>query len=288
MKDIKGFCKLIGINIPDYDNFDYYINQLSKLDKWKNIYNLIEIYEQDELKFGDLFSIRINKSNEIINFLKSSRSYNNMIDDNLLPNGLIQKKVNYTSEKKYLSIDIKKANWTCIKKYDPDFINELGETYEDFLNKFDVPNIFHESKQLRQYIFGNLNPKRQGKVQRSMIQSIIDSLNYLNLNIEGINNDEVIYSFKSYDEILDIINIDDNIFNYTIYTIDKIEDFFIRTYYSINGEKLHKNLFGCNGNMFFVNLKKYITNESIDIRDLIFRVDGNLAIWKIDGLKISL
>lgn len=288
MKDIKGFCKLIGINIPDYDNFDYYINQLSKLDKWKNIYNLIEIYEQDELKFGDLFSIRINKSNEIINFLKSSRSYNNMIDDNLLPNGLIQKKVNYTSEKKYLSIDIKKANWTCIKKYDPDFINELGETYEDFLNKFDVPNIFHESKQLRQYIFGNLNPKRQGKVQRSMIQSIIDSLNYLNLNIEGINNDEVIYSFKSYDEISDIINIDDNIFNYTIYTIDKIEDFFIRTYYSINGEKSHKNLFGCNGNMFFVNLKKYITNESIDIRDLIFRVDGNLAIWKIDGLKISL
>ncbi len=34
---------------------------------------------------------------------------------------------------------------------------------------------------------------------------------------------------------------------------------------------------GSNGNLFFLNLKKYILNEPIDIRDLFFRMDGNFS-----------
>ena len=35
-------------------------------------------------------------------------------------------------------------------------------------------------------------------------------------------------------------------------------------------------------------LKKYIFNEPCDIRDLYFRMDGDLAIWNVDGLNIEL
>ena len=45
---------------------------------------------------------------------------------------------------------------------------------------------------------------------------------------------------------------------------------------------------GCNGNQFFMNLKNHIFEESLDIRDLYFRMDGSLAIWNVDKLKISL
>lgn len=45
---------------------------------------------------------------------------------------------------------------------------------------------------------------------------------------------------------------------------------------------------GCNGNLFFIYLKNYILNEPLDIRDLYFKMDGNLAIWNVEGLKISL
>jgi hypothetical protein len=45
---------------------------------------------------------------------------------------------------------------------------------------------------------------------------------------------------------------------------------------------------GCNGNLYYINLKKYITNENLDIKDLYFRVDNRFAIWDVDGLNISL
>ena len=35
MKDIKSFCKLFDLNVPNFDEFDYYISQYKKL---KEIY----------------------------------------------------------------------------------------------------------------------------------------------------------------------------------------------------------------------------------------------------------
>jgi hypothetical protein len=35
-------------------------------------------------------------------------------------------------------------------------------------------------------------------------------------------------------------------------------------------------------------LKKYIFNEPLDIRDLYFRIDRDLAIWNIEGLDIKI
>ena len=40
--------------------------------------------------------------------------------------------------------------------------------------------------------------------------------------------------------------------------------------------------------MKFPGLKKFIFDEPIDIRDLYFRMDGSLAIWHDEGLKLEL
>jgi len=289
MRDVKGFCRLLDISVPDYAHFDYYIEQFSKLEKWKNIKDLIKIYEEAEEKYGDLYEFRINKSNEIINYLKSTRAYNELQDDNLIPDYPTTKNFEYSEDKKYISIDIKKANWLVLKKYDPEFAPELGESYDNFIAKFDVPEIFNHSKQLRQFIFGNINPKRQGKAQRVIIEKLLNQYKHLNLDIACIKNDEVIYSFENFNQIEEILNtFDKEMFRIKLFTVERVEDFRINTYISESGEKLHKEMVGCNGNLFFLYLKKYVFNEPIDIRDLYFKMDGNIAIWNVEGLKISL
>lgn len=289
MRDVKGFCKLMDISVPEYEHFDYYINQFSKLEKWKNIKDLIKIYEESEEKYGNLYEYRLKKSNEIINYLKSTRAYNELQDDNLIPDYPTTKNFEYSEDKKYISIDIKKANWIALKKYDPEFAPELGNSYEDFIAKFDVPEIFNHSKQLRQYIFGNINPKRQGKAQRVITQSILNKYNHLNLDIACIKNDEVIYSFESFDQIEEILTtVDREIFKIKLFTVKRVQDFRINTFLSESGAELYKEMVGCNGNQFFMNLKNHIFEEPLDIRDLYFRIDGSLAIWNVDKLKISL
>lgn len=288
MRDVKGFCKLLDISMPDYTHFDYYIDQLSKLEKFKNIKELISLYEEAEDKYGDLYEYRFKKANEIIDFLKNTRAYNELQDDNLIPDYSTTKNFEYSEEKKYISIDIRKANWMVLKKYDPEFAPELGNSYEDFISKFDVPEIFNHSKQLRQFIFGNINPKRQMKAQRVIVQEVLDKYSHLNLDIACIKNDEVIYSFDDLNQVDEIINtIDLERFKIKLFTVERVKDFRINTYLSEKGDVLHKEMVGCNGNLFFLYLKQFIFNEDLDIRDLYFKMDGNLAIWNVEGLKIS-
>jgi hypothetical protein len=289
MRDVKGFCKLMDISVPEYEHFDYYINQFSKLEKWKNIKDLIKIYEEAEEKYGDLYEYRLKKSNEIIEYLKNTRAYNELQDDNLLPDLPTTKNFEYSEDKKYISIDINKANWVVLKNYDPEFAPELGNTYEDFIAKFDVPEIFNHSKQLRQYIFGNINPKRQGKAQRVITERLLNRYKHLGLEIACVKNDEVIYAFESFDQIWEILTtVDRSLFKTKLFTVKRVQDFRINTFLSESGEELYKEMVGCNGNQFFMNLKNHIFEEPLDIRDLYFRMDGSLAIWNVDKLKISL
>lgn len=289
MRDVKAFCKLLDLSIPDYTHFDYYIEQLSKTEKWKNIKELIFLFEDAEEKYGDLYEYRFKKADEIIQYLKNTRAYNELIYDNLLPDYPTTKNFEYSEDKKYISIDIRKANWVVLKKYDPEFAPELGSSYEDFINKFDVPEIFNHSKQLRQFIFGNINPKRQMKAQRVIVQEILEKYSHLNLEIACVKNDEVIYAFDDINQVTEILQtIDNNRFKTKLFSVKRIKDFRINTYLSERGDKLYKEMIGCNGNLFFLYLKKYILEENIDIRDLYFKIDGNIAIWNVDGLKINL
>ena len=135
MRDMKTFVKLFDLNVPEFEHFDYYIWQYSKMNKWKNIYEMIKLYEDFEESCIDTYAYKVDKSNQLIEFIKNTRAYNELNDDNLIPDLPMTKNFEYSEDKKYLSIDINKANWFVFKKYDPDFINELGDSYEELLEK---------------------------------------------------------------------------------------------------------------------------------------------------------
>jgi hypothetical protein len=289
MKDIKSFCKLFDLNVPSYVDFDYYKNIYARLDRWKNMDELISLYEKAEEQIEDIYKYRLEKTEEIINFIKTTRAFNDLNDDTMIPDLPTNKNFEYSEGVKYLSIDIKMANWESLKKYDPSFVNELGDTYSDLLNKFNVPEVFHRSKQLRQYIFGNLNPKRQIKAQRVMVEDLMNGLSRYNLKVECIKTDEVVYSFENIADIADILlNFDDSIFRCKVFTVRRIDNFRINDYIDVKRGLIHSEPLGCNGHKYFINLKKYVFYEELDVRDLYFRMDGDLAIWNIEGLKLEL
>ena len=290
MKDIKTFVKLFDLNIPDYEHFDYYINQYSRLERWEGIKNNINLYHDFACSVTDPYTYKIQKSEEIINFLKSTRSFNELIDDNLIPELPVTKNFEYSEEKKYISIDINNANWQVLKRYDPDFLNELGDSWIEFLKRFKLHPVFYKSKQFRQHIFGHINPKKQVKAQRVIIENFINSIDKNGIKAVCIKHDEVIFSFDEWSQIINIVQEVDKIsyLKWKLFKIKRVEDFRLISFHDINGSFLHKELSGCNGNKYFIYLKKYIFNEPIDIRDLYFRNDGDLAIWNVEGLKLEL
>lgn len=289
MKDIKGFCKLFDLSIPEHSEFEYYVDLFSKIKKFSHIPEMIPLFREAENQLGDLQEYRYKKAEEIIQFLQKTRAFEELNDDNLLPDLPVTKNFQYSEEKFYFSVDMKSANWQILKNYDPPFLNELGDSYQEFLKKFEVPQVFWHSKQFRQFIFGNINPKRQIRAQRVQIQRVIEQFKSSNLPIEILKNDEVVWSFEDWNSPKEIIQqLDPEKYKWKIFKVQRIDDFRINHHYDLDGNFQYKELVGCNGNLFFYFLKKYILQEPLDIRDLYFRSDGNLAIWKIDGLKVEL
>ncbi len=286
MIDKKGFVKLFDLNVPTIDHFDYYIDQLSKSRKFRNIKDLVPLYEQAEKQIGNLYDFRVEKSKEVIDFIKDSNAWVELCLDKSLVDYPISKSFKYEENKKYISIDVRSANWSSLKKYDPDHINELGDSYSDLLKRFGFPSIFNHSKYLRQFIFGNVDPKRISKVQRNMIQDVVRK--YEILSVECVRVDEVIFSFDDFDDLSIFDDLDLSKFKVKIFSIQRIDDFRLDTIYGFDGEIIDRELVNIDGTLFFIKLKEYITMEDIDVRDFIFKNNGRLAIWNDPRLEIKL
>lgn len=288
MIDKKGFVKILDLNVPSLEHFDYYINQLSKTERYKDIYELYSLYEEAEFNVDNLFDYRIEITNQLIEHIKSTNAYNEMCYDNTLLNLPTNKICDFEDERLYLSIDIRNANWISLKNYDPEHINELGLTYEEFLSKFNIPKIFHKSKYLRQFVFSNLNPKKQSLIQRNMIQQVVRQYSD-QLNVEFVRTEEAIFSFNDFNEISDILTqIDKNRYKIKIFKSKKVEDFRIESILNSKGEVLSNEIIGVEPSKFFMKFKEYITKESLDVRDLYFRNTSGLAVWVVDNLKLEL
>jgi len=286
MKNTKDFTKLFDLNVPHQEHFDYYIAQLVKTTKFSNIYGLIKMFEDADVDIDNFYDYKLQKSQEIIDFIKTTNAYTELCYDNNLADLPTNKSFTYEEGVRYLSIDLRSANWVSLKRYDQQ--NQLGDTYSDFLQRFGLPEVFIHSKYLRQFIFGNVNPKKQQKVQRNLIQEIVRQFSN-DLTVECVKNDEVIFSFKEFSEINSVVSsLDESKYKVKIFTIQRVEDFRIDTHFDLEGNIISKEMVGVNGQQFYLKLKQHITGESIDIRDLYFKQDGKLAIWMVDNIEVKI
>lgn len=97
--------------------------------------------------------------------------------------------------KRFLSIDLSKANFQALRWYDPEIV--FGEeTYDEFLSHYNPTQSIIDSKYIRQVIFGKTNPSRLIKVERYLVWKIFELVSPLlpgGFNLYLRATDEVIW-----------------------------------------------------------------------------------------------
>lgn len=285
MRDVKSFCKLFDLNVPNYDDFDYYRSLYKRVGRHSDIDELVSMYEELENEVDDMFTYRIECTDLLVKYIESTRAFNDLNLDPMVPDLTVDKNFRYSEGRYYVSFDLIKANWQAVKSYDPDFLNEMKDSWEELVSHLEIPSLFSRSKQLRQYVFGNLNPKRLMRVQRKMIQSILENLP----KPDCIKHDEVIFSFDTLDLAYEFVKIKTpEKFRAKVFTVDVRDGYRINNYLDVDGQIYDREPVGCNGHKYFMVLKNDIFNEPLDVRDLYFRMDGELAVWMIPELNLSI
>ena len=101
-----------------------------------------------------------------------------------------------TDGKRYVSIDLKKANFQALK-----FAGVLDDaSYDDFIRKYGGDDYIVNSKYLRQVIFGKMNPGRTIKVEKYIVSKIHEIVSpvFLDWKLFSFNSDELIYSLEDF------------------------------------------------------------------------------------------
>lgn len=305
MKEVKEFEKLFKLNFPVIDNYQYYINTLSKSEEFEWVEKKLtdfNKYVEDVKQLGYEYSKSYKLDyafSKMKKYIIDSKAYKNM-QDTPLSNVFLRSKdeLRNNDGELLLSIDFNAANFNTLKIFDKE--NELGDTWLDLCEKLNIHPVLAGSKSFRQYVFGNTNPGRLTKIQHSNILIIIDELLKSSLKEENlifISHDEMIIKLNQ-DKTLastqavffhNLVNsiIDKKAIN--MKTHKKVfsntgigKGMCIQTVYNVKLTGLsenYKTLFKVPGNKFFKMFKRYILCEPIEKRDLMFESDGEIAVW---------
>lgn len=184
-------------------------------------------------------------------------------------------------------IDMISANFQAIKHYDKRLVDNC-ESYDELIGKItDIP-YFKKSKYTRQVIFGQLLCKRQGVVQKYLMQQFVDlcisdnteTSNYFKNNVRVLGNDEIFTT---------VLNPDFNDF-----VLDKVQKFreqhnialkadFIRLhkfkgYFVEENTLTHEKALKTVPVDYYAQLYKTLNNKPITIYDLITTKDNKVVL----------
>lgn len=229
-------------------------------------------------------------SSQIVEHVKNKQAYDNFshFDMNAYkPVHSIGKQNLYNQNnagQTFVSIDLKKANFQALRFYDQKLVDN-NDSYESFVkNIVDTHDYFVESKQIRQVIFGNLNPKRQQTIQKYMISLIVDALiqnGYQEEDFFSTSSDEIVVKDDTIETIADIIDNTDIINDFELhierFTLNQVHpehSFFVKEFDS--GEVEFKNVPVFN----MAEVVKHYFGCPLNDKDLSFFHEGRIAQFK--------
>ncbi len=243
------------------------------------------------IKSQDLFFKESEKvANGFMNLISDSKAFQEFnsinVDQNFKIDFETPNKNIYTMEninKDFISIDLIKANFNIFKFFN--LHSELNiDKYEDIIDKFSNFEYYKKSKYIRQVIFGNLNPKRQQRIQKYVSSKISEVLHENNFKIVSASPDEVIVeNEKDYKKINEVLraNLPSNIdfFRVEHFFIESIgnQPFFAK---KIFGENTEKTDFKGIPNFLMPQVYKKFKNLEVSEYDLMFYHEGFLAQFK--------
>lgn len=194
----------LPINIYDDRLFSYYIG----LYDFFPVDTYVKLCQNVEEKYGSNVSLWLDdcakvRDAAIFGVIESDKYKSFNDSKNLLKEYDIDVKVGehslYSQEtdgKRYVSIDLKKANFQALK-----FAGVLDDaSYEDFITKYGGDEYIINSKYLRQVIFGKMNPGRTVKVEKYIVSKIHEIVSpvFPDWKLYSFNSDELIYSLDDF------------------------------------------------------------------------------------------
>ena len=194
----------LPINIYDDRLFSYYVG----LYDFFPVDTYVKLCQNVEEKYGGNVSLWLDdcakvRDAAIFGVIESDKYKSFNDSKNLLKEYDIDIKVGehslYSQEtdgKRYVSIDLKKANFQALK-----FAGVLDDvSYEDFITKYGGDEYIINSKYLRQVIFGKMNPGRTVKVEKYIVSKIHEIVSpvFPDWKLYSFNSDELIYSLNNF------------------------------------------------------------------------------------------
>tara|TARA_B100000700_G_scaffold69353_2_gene76889 strand:- start:9340 stop:10269 length:930 start_codon:yes stop_codon:yes gene_type:complete len=290
----RELVKLYSLPFPMVEyNFNYYTEFLNKQYKTKEKFNSVfSFMASNNMNENELLETVKDVKHMMVDTIKALPEYQELVnfdtsDFKVTFNGSKQNvyKMN-NAGKQYLSIDLVKANFQAMRFVNPKLVLDT-DSFEDFCNKLPVPDFMLRMKKLRQYVFGNLEPKKQQKLQKYFMSRLSEFLLENNFfseeNMEGLNSDELVICIDNYPD-LDLKNLKDKLsqddflkqfdFHFEEFTLNLVHEnhkFFKKD--KKDGSFSLKNVPAGNT----CEVLKYLYNEPVFEEDLMFFQDGRLA-----------
>lgn len=227
----KRFCKDMNLNIKIYEEpyfsnlLELYDKQFDIVEKYRQFVELVNFYggegeyfaAYDELK--DKAITYLNENESMLYFSrKEDMNKFKCVNEGYKSTDIF---VQTNDGKTFLSIDMRKGNFTSLCHYDSKIVGDC-ETYEDFLGMFTDKDYFKSSKYIRQVIFGNVNPRRQVTYEKYLMDIVMtDLLKFVRPeDIAFFATDEIVV------ELTDYYKDEDGTLNLDF--VDKVEDLVAR------------------------------------------------------------
>jgi len=309
IKEIAEFAKLFKLNIPVEEHFEYYINTLSKSFEFKDIVLTVNNYSEfeDWLKengYNNVGHYKMGYVYETIkNYLATSEAYKKCQEFDYSQTKFYTKDHLKMYEGNFmLSLDFSSANFQSMKIFDQN--NEMKRSWIELCADLKIHPVVSFSKSFRQVVFGNLNPKRFQHIQHYHILKLVEDLEKILPpdNIIFVSHDELVMNLgdeesAARERMLQILEVVQKIqlsrmsnetwmeVKPTIFKMNKIsKGIYVKTIFFYVNETIfqaYKTLFGCPGNLYYMNFKKYILEEEVEERDCLFSLDNRIAKWII-------
>lgn len=295
----ERFCKDCNIPLRLFHE-PYFTDRLKLYDKYYNTLSKWDLFVEELQKYNceqDYFEEYNRVKDAAINDIKKSDDFQRFNEEDMnkysvkytnLPSKDIFKPSN--DGKLFISIDMKKANFSVLKHYDSDIFGK-AETWEEFIGKYTSNKHIINSKHIRQVILGNCNPKRQVTYEKYIMGQVleilidVEKIGYFLNEIVFFSNDEIVIDMEEYVNCLSNRKITESKIKEYFDVPFKVELFYLRKINGTNGyyKEIIKTLdereyeFKCLDSYMLPFVLRKFQNQEITESDKVFYHEGMLS-----------
>lgn len=295
----ERFCKDCNIPLRLFHE-PYFTDRLKLYDKYYNTLSKLDLFVEELQKYNceqDYFEEYNRVKDAAINDIKKSDGFQRFNEEDMnkysakytnLPSKDIFKPSN--DGKLFISIDMKKANFSVLKHYDSDIFGK-AETWEEFIGKYTSNKHIINSKYIRQVILGNCNPKRQVTYEKCIMGQVleflidVEKMGYFLNEIVFFSNDEIVIDMEEYVNCINNRKITESKIKEYFDVSFKVELFYLRKINGTNGyyKEIIKTLdereyeFKCLDSYMLPFVLRKFQNQEITESDKVFYHEGMLS-----------